>query len=74
MIGKVQPTASVFWTPLLSAMRQELYDLAKRLIEYGADVEMMESGTKQTPLLYSVKYGNNAFAKYLVHIGANLDN
>jgi ankyrin repeat protein len=56
-------------TPLLQAIKYGYYEIAKLLVEYGADInEADEFGT--TPLFVAIENRNIEFAKYLLEKGA----
>ena len=57
-------------TPLGTACRNELWDIAKLFVEKGADVNKADE-TGETALMITCEVGNYDFAKYLIERGAN---
>jgi ankyrin repeat protein len=59
-------------TPLHRAIRDGYLDVAKRLVELGANIN--SKNTKGwTPLHRAIIDGHSEFAKYLVEKGADID-
>jgi ankyrin repeat protein len=59
-------------TPLLFAARQGHADSVKRLVEVGADVNLVSAGDKTSPLLMAIINGHFDLAGYLIDRGADV--
>ena len=58
------------YDPLCIAISKSDNETAKKIIEYGADVNERFNGL--TPLMYAARYNNVAMIKMLLEKGANL--
>jgi ankyrin repeat protein len=59
-------------TPLFEAVRTDKDNVAVKLLEYGADIELAENYSEETPLLKAVQRNNQGIAVDLVIRGANI--
>jgi ankyrin repeat protein len=60
-------------TPLLSAAKQNNFDLVQLLVEEGADVNAQTKVGGLTPLRYAIMEGNYLMAEYLIDNGADVN-
>jgi len=60
--------------PLHVAARLDDVHLARVLLDYGANLETVNSHTFSTPLKYAVFYGKTDMVRFLVSRGADLEN
>ncbi|WP_298221058.1 ankyrin repeat domain-containing protein [Flavobacterium sp.] len=58
-------------TPLCIAIQKGEFDLVKKLIEYGADVNEKSFG--MTPLMVAARYNKTEIIKFLLANGANVN-
>ena len=61
-------------TPLHVAARLDDVALARVLLDYGANLEAVNTHTFSTPLKYAVFYGKTDMVRFLVERGADLEN
>lgn len=61
-------------SPLHWAARTGDVDLARVLLDYGADIESVHAQTFSTPLKYAVFFGRTECVRFLVERGADLEN
>ncbi|HON56888.1 MAG TPA: ankyrin repeat domain-containing protein [bacterium] len=57
--------------PLLYVCEKGNFEIAKKLIEAGADVNVVETVSNQTPLVFAILHKNVEMVKYLLSKGAN---
>ena len=57
-------------TPLCVAIQKGEFDLVKKMVEYGADVNEKSSG--MTPLMVAARYNKIDILKYLLANGADI--
>lgn len=62
--------ASLYATPLVLAITNGEYDVVKKFIEYGADVNEMTNG--MTPLMYAARYNKVEIITLLIENGAKI--
>ncbi|XP_057321208.1 kinase D-interacting substrate of 220 kDa-like [Microplitis mediator] len=60
-------------TPLHEAVRQNNFDVIKKLIALGADVNVCADGTGQPPLFWAIRKNNFEMSKYLIELGADVN-
>lgn len=70
MASNVNYSAPRVTNPLCIAISKGDVEVAKKIIEYGADVNQTEDG--KTPLMYAARYNNIEIVKLLIEKGANL--
>ena len=58
-------------TPLCTAISKGEFEIVKKFIEYGADVNEKSNG--MTPLMMAARYNNIQIMEYLISKGANLN-
>ncbi|MEZ5813845.1 MAG: ankyrin repeat domain-containing protein [Alphaproteobacteria bacterium] len=59
-------------TPFIIAIAYGLDEMAKALIDHGADIEETVSGGCQNSLMVASLYGQTEIARYLLNAGANI--
>ena len=60
-------------SPLHFAAMYGLADIAKTLVAYGADVNVLDLETRVSPLFLSAKIGDMVLAKILIEAGADVN-
>jgi len=60
-------------TPLHHAIKEGHMELARFLIDHGADLEAKERKWDYTPLLYAVQFGNTEIVEVLVNKGVDVN-
>ncbi|XP_057321153.1 putative ankyrin repeat protein RF_0381 [Microplitis mediator] len=60
-------------TPLHEAVRQNNFDVIKKLIALGAGVNVCADGTGETPLFCAVRQNDYEMSKYLIELGADVN-
>ena len=61
------------WTPLHMAAIKGHFEIAKLLIQNGADIDAKSEYHKETPLHFAVLYGYSKIAELLLQNGADVD-
>lgn len=61
-------------SPLILAIMLHSYEITQWLIEQGADVNFIRSGSGQTPLWWAANHGNLLLAEALIQQGATVGN
>lgn len=57
-------------TPLCTAISKGEFEIVKKFVEYGADVNEKSNG--MTPLMIAARYNNVEILQYLISKGANI--
>ena len=62
------------WTPLIYALSQRQHEVAKLLIEKGANVNYGKSvSDRWTPLIFAAKNGSKEISELLIKKGADIN-